>query len=424
MSDLKLRLSNILYLFNQNLVRLILSLFVGVFVARHLGTENYGRFNFILSFLFIYQPLITFGLDEILLSQCRSTPEPKKLLGTSFIIRAITFFIGLVLTFPVLYSMNIDLKTITLTIFYLSSAITIPFSVTEIYLNAHLKIKRQVQLKTIMFIIMAITKILFVYLNLDLTYFIIISFSEIVLQALISYILFMKTYPHLKLKSWQFDKYLFKNYITEGFPLMLSLLVFRGMSKVDQMFIANFATMRDLGIYGAAAKLLDSWLFLPHIISTIYLPKISEQKKSIYDYFGLLSLSSIALVFACFFLGDLIIKVFYGSQFSGSSSFLKLYSIQFYFTFMGIGRINSMIKDSKTKINLYLSSLILLFNLVGNYYFIKQMGSIGVIWSSILANILGFFILSLLSKDIRAMLGQYFASNIVISKKALKYIRR
>lgn len=424
LSDINLRLSNIFHLFNQNLARLLLSLTVGVLVARHLGTERYGQFNFVLSFLYIYQPLITFGLDEVLLYQCKKHTQLKLLFGTSFVIRSITFLVGIVLTFPILFSMNIDKETSFFTLLYLTSAISIPFSITEIYLNANLKIKEQVKHKTLMFTATALLKVYFVYLKLDLKFFILVAFLEIVFQSAISYRIFMKDYPDLRISTWQFDKNLAKDQLSKGFPLMLSLLVFRGMSKVDQIFIANFATMKDLGKYGAAAKLLDAWQFLPHIISTIYLPKISENSKAVYEYFGLLSISSIGLMLGCFFLGEIIIDVFYGAQFSGSYEFLRLYSIQFYFTFMGIARINSMIKDSKTKINLILSSFILLINLIGNYFFIQKMGSIGVIWSSILANLLGFVILSILSRDIRSMLLQYLYSNVFILKKGFQFINK
>lgn len=414
MSDLKVHLKNITYLFNQNLVRLIISLFVGAAVARYLGVEDYGRYNFVLSFLFLYKPLISFGLDELLLSKINTSENINELFGTSFVFRSLTFLIFFIISIPTLNLLSIDSTTYYLTLLFITSMISVPFTNCELYLNAKLEIKKQASLKSILFITLALVKILFIYLKFELVYFVLISIVEIIGMTLISFVLYQQQYLQLRILKWTFNRNLFKSLFFESFPLMLSLVVFRSMSKIDQIFIANFKSMNDLGLYGAAAKLLDAWQFLPAIISTIYLPKISQDINFEKEYFSVLSLSSLALVVGCYLFGDIVINVFYGPQFSGSAEFLKLYSLQFYFLFFALARVNIMIKNEKTSTNLYLSSLILVLNLIMNYYFIRLYGSIGVIWASIFANIFGLIIFFIFNKDLRRVLLSYISSTFYL----------
>lgn len=414
LSDIKVSLKNISYLFNQNVVRLVISLLVGAAVARYLGVEDYGRYNFVLSFLFLYKPLISFGLDELLLAKINKTENINELFGTSFVFRTITFLLFFLISIPALSLLSIDSKTYYLSILFIISMISVPFSNCELYLNAKLEIKKQASLKSILFILLALLKIVFIFFKFDLLFFVLISIFEIIGMCVISLILFQKKFHQFSILKWSFNRKLLKTLFVESFPLMLSLLVFRSMSKIDQIFIANFKTMSDLGLYGAAAKLLDAWQFLPAIISTIYLPKISQDKKFIREYFGILSLSSLGLVFGCYILGDYIIKIFYGPQFEGAGEFLKLYSVQFYFLFFALARVNVMLNDEKTSLNLSLSSVILLLNLIFNYYLIISIGSLGVIWASIISNFIGLIIFTIFNKSIREILFSYLKSTFFL----------
>ncbi|OIQ18359.1 MAG: hypothetical protein BM556_08855 [Bacteriovorax sp. MedPE-SWde] len=423
MSSTKLNIKNISYLFNQNIFRLIISLFVGAWVARHLGVDNYGKFNFILSFYFLYKPLMTFGLDEVILSEiAKGKHSDREILGTTFIFRFIIFFLFYLLIIPSLLGLNVQKDVMYLTFLITSAFITIPFSNTEMYLNAKHNIKDQAKSRSLLFFILALLKVLFIYLNLDLLYFVIISTAEIIIMTLISYLLFIKSYKNLHFSEWKFNKVLLKLLLKQSLPVMISLIVFRGMAKIDQIYIAKYSTMNQLGLYSAASKLLDSWQFLPSIISTIYLSKMAKDRDSIKEYFCLLNIGSIGLSVGCYIFGDLIISLFYGEQYSQATKFLKLYSLQFIFVFYALGRINYFLTKSANILNLILATSILVLNLVFNYIFIHRLGTIGVIYASILSNILGLIIFSIFNKEIRDLNIEYLVSVFTLKKIIIKLI--
>ncbi|MGC9070393.1 MAG: oligosaccharide flippase family protein, partial [Elusimicrobiales bacterium] len=87
------------WLFFDQLVRMIVGFFVGVWVARYLGPEKYGIFSYALAFVAIFQGIAKLGLDGIVVRELVKYPEKRdELLGTSFWLK----FIGGVITFSII----------------------------------------------------------------------------------------------------------------------------------------------------------------------------------------------------------------------------------------------------------------------------------------------------------------------------------
>ena len=64
---------------------MVISLFVGIYVARYLGPERYGLLSYALSFVWLFSSLASLGLDDILVRELVSHPEKRQnLLGTVF----------------------------------------------------------------------------------------------------------------------------------------------------------------------------------------------------------------------------------------------------------------------------------------------------------------------------------------------------
>ena len=77
--------SNTSWLLGERVLRMVISLFVGIYVARYLGPERYGLLSYALSFVWLFSSLASFGIDEILVRELVRSPEQRKnLLGTVF----------------------------------------------------------------------------------------------------------------------------------------------------------------------------------------------------------------------------------------------------------------------------------------------------------------------------------------------------
>src|SRR5262249_10800862 len=77
------------WLFVDRFVRMGMGLFVGVWVARYLGPNQFGSLNFALSFIALFGTATTLGLEGIVIRELLHNPESKRvILGTSLVLRS------------------------------------------------------------------------------------------------------------------------------------------------------------------------------------------------------------------------------------------------------------------------------------------------------------------------------------------------
>ena len=77
---------NIFWLFFDKFIRVIISLFVGVWIAKYLGPEQFGTVNYSLAIIGLFGPLISLGLNEIVVKELINEPNNKhKIIGSTFV---------------------------------------------------------------------------------------------------------------------------------------------------------------------------------------------------------------------------------------------------------------------------------------------------------------------------------------------------
>ena len=77
--------TNTSWLLGERILRMAISLFVGIYVARYLGPERFGLLSYALSFVSLFSALASLGLDDILVRELVNQPEKRQnLLGTVF----------------------------------------------------------------------------------------------------------------------------------------------------------------------------------------------------------------------------------------------------------------------------------------------------------------------------------------------------
>lgn len=61
--------ANTSWLFAEKILRMVVGLFVGVWVARYLGPERFGLLSYAQSFVGLFSAFATLGLDEIVVRE-------------------------------------------------------------------------------------------------------------------------------------------------------------------------------------------------------------------------------------------------------------------------------------------------------------------------------------------------------------------
>src|SRR3990170_7331031 len=83
-------ISNTGWQFADNILRMGVGLFVGVWLARYLGPEGYGLFSYALAFVGLFASVASLGLDEIATRNIVRDPARKDVtLGSTFLLKGI-----------------------------------------------------------------------------------------------------------------------------------------------------------------------------------------------------------------------------------------------------------------------------------------------------------------------------------------------
>ncbi|MCX6798217.1 MAG: oligosaccharide flippase family protein, partial [Candidatus Falkowbacteria bacterium] len=95
--------TNTSWMFLGQIFSLLVSFFVGAWIARYLGPSNYGVLSYVLAFVGLFSFVASLGLDGILNRDLVAYPEKRdELLGTAFRLRllsgGLTFFLILIIS--------------------------------------------------------------------------------------------------------------------------------------------------------------------------------------------------------------------------------------------------------------------------------------------------------------------------------------
>ena len=97
--------ANTSWLLGERIIRMVISLFVGIYVARYLGPERFGLLSYSISFVWLFSSLASFGLNNILVRELVQSPKQRNnLLGTVFWLKVFgTFVMATAITVVLLF---------------------------------------------------------------------------------------------------------------------------------------------------------------------------------------------------------------------------------------------------------------------------------------------------------------------------------
>ena len=129
---------NIGWLSAERFLRMVLSFFVGIYVIRYLGPENFGKLSYSISFVALFIAISKLGLDQIVVRNLVKQKYPNnEILGTAFILKLIGSLIAIILVHIAIRQCRtlnvmcgISSFGFRLTIFYLLPKITFKLIVT------------------------------------------------------------------------------------------------------------------------------------------------------------------------------------------------------------------------------------------------------------------------------------------------------
>ena len=399
-------IANTGWLFADRILRMGVGLFVGVWVARYLGVEQFGVFNYASAFVGLFITISTLGLDGIVVRSIIREPEKRSLiLGTAFWLKLFGGVVALVLAVSCIVLVRRDDQlTIFLVAILSSVGIFQAFDTIDLWFQSQVQSKYTVIAKNTAFVITALVKVILISTHAPLIAFAWSSLGEIGLGA----IGLMITYKISGYSPWvwSWSLPLAKTLLKECW-----LLIFAGMSvmlymKIDQIMLGEMIGNEAVGIYSAAARISEVWYCIAIAITSSVAPSIYAAKaisellyyRRIEQLAQVLVFVSILIALPISLFSRTIITTLFGNQYAAASPILAIHIWASLFVFLGVAVSTWYIAEGLTHIALYRTMIALVTNVLLNLFLIPAYAGVGAAIATLISYAVGHVFANALNK--------------------------
>ncbi|MEM5947459.1 flippase [Spirochaetia bacterium 38H-sp] len=395
---------NTSWLMIEKILRMFVGLFVGAWVARYLGPDQYGLLSYAQSFVGLFTAIATLGLDGIVVREIVKYPEKEnEILGTAFVLK----LIGAITTFIILYiaihfTSNNEYTNILIFIIA-SAAIFQAFNVIDMYFQAKVMGKYAVIANTFSLFISSALKIILILMRAPLVAFaLVVIFDSLILASGYVYC-YLKVRKKFFIKQIKFEFGLAKELLKDSKFLFFSSMVLMIQARIDQVMLKSFLGNEEVGYYSVAMRLIESFGFLPMVLKNSLYPAvqnakaISEQiyKSRLLNLYRMSFFLFLIIAIPIFSFSENIVVILFGQEYQPAGILLSLMVIRLFFANMGVGRGHFILSENL----LYFSFITMVIgtttNIVLNYLWIPFYGSMGAVFASIVSFFVTIFLVDI-----------------------------
>lgn len=393
-SNLTKIISNCVWLFADRIMRMVIGLFVGLLVARYLGPEQFGIYNYAIAFVALFGTLATLGFDSIVIRDIVNEPACKdKTLGSAFVMKLMGGFATLMISIVLLSLIQPeDILTLLLASIIATGLIFQSFDVIDFWFQSQVKSKYTVYAKNSAFLFTSIAKIGLIYYQAPLVAFALAGLVEIIIGATGLIIVYQK---NNSIKDWQFNYERAKDLIKESWPLILTGVVITVYMKIDMVMLGLMVDSSEVGYYTVAVQLSEVWYFIPNIVLISLYPtfvKLYHENEKLYTqrlqevmgyfFWGSLILSIIVILTA-----NEIIQILFGSSYLPAVKILMIHIVSSIVVNMSVIFSHRYTLNKTLKISFYGASIGAITNVALNIWLIPIYAGVGAAIATVISYI-------------------------------------
>jgi O-antigen/teichoic acid export membrane protein len=372
------------------IIATILGLAAMVMITRYLGTNGFGKYTTIITYISFFAIIADLGLTLITI-QMISVPgvSEKKVLDNLLGLRMVSALIFLslgpisILFFP--YENSIKIGVLILSLSFLFIALN------QVLVGLFQK-KLRMDKTALAEIFGRLILVLGVWLSVKLGYGLNGILWSTVLGSFFNFLLqYIFSHKFVKI-GIKFEISLWKKIIKKAWPLALIIVFNLIYLKTDILILSAIKTPEEVGIYGAAYKIIDILVTLPFMFSGLVLPFLTANwlkgkkenfKKITQKAYDFMVLLAIPLIFAVEILAPEIIYLIAGKEFIISAQILRILILAAGLIFIGTIFSHAIIAIEKQKKLIPLYIFVGITSLIGYLIFIPKYSYFGAAWTTI-----------------------------------------
>lgn len=327
-----LAIKNVIWLFLDKLIRILGGIFVGAWVARHLGPQDYGVLSYVLSYVGFFLIVVSMGLNGPVVRRLINIPAEKyETITSAFVIQLISSVGLYLLALLTIWFVKFEEKQLIHFVSIYGVILVFRSSdVIRFYFESRVLSKYVVVSDNVVFLIVTILKVWLILLGLDLEWFVWLLATESALYAFGLILIFkIKGCDNFRVHSRMNSiRELFK----ESWPIAMSSIFVAISLNIDKLALGQFFLPAELGVYAAASVIVVTWFFVPVAVGGSVAPRLNRMHNEDIDGYKKYSAklynyvtagSALIALLVCIY-SDGLISILYGHQYQRSAEVLAV----------------------------------------------------------------------------------------------------
>lgn len=390
-------LGNTSWILFERVLHVALTLVTTSLTLRYLGTNGSGMIDYGASYVTIFTILCKLGLDSILVSEIVKEEEaPGTLVGTTIGLRLLSALasVGVIAAVVALLKPN-DTEILLITVIQSTSLLLVAFDTIDFWFQSQLQSRFTALSKAIAFLVVCGLRLTLIALSADVYWFAFASVADALIIGVLLLVFYHRTAQDPLRFSWKTARYL----LPLSAPFILSALLITVYTQMDTIMLGSLApgdTDIAVGVYNAAAKVCNMWVFVPCAIIDSARPMIMSQKgkdEAAYEkrycrlyaaviWLGIVAATGISL------LAPWIIRIVAGEAFAASVPVLVVLIWARLFSVMGTTRGIWMVCERLSRYVVLFAGMGAVVNFVLNILLIPRMGVMGAAVATLITELI------------------------------------
>jgi O-antigen/teichoic acid export membrane protein len=392
-------LDNIGWLLLDNVLRMGIGLLVGVWIARYLGPEQFGQFNYAIALVGIFGSIVGLGLNGIVVRDIVRDPQSANAtLCTAFVLQAVAGLFAMVLVVFTIAMLKPDDEFTRYMVIVLS--VSLIFKATDAikyWYEARVQSRHVVWVENGVFVCMAMFRVALILSECSLMTFVWLTLAEAALISIGLVLIYASSNSIHGLFQISISRA--KSLMHDSWPLLLAAISVTLYMRIDMIMLEAMSSSREVGIYAAATRISEVWYFLPMIIISSVSPSIISGHVNDVDlylkklkrlYFALTWLA-LGVSIAASLLSEPIVIIFFGIEFSDAAPVLAIHLWASIAVFLGVASSQHLLIENLQKISFYRTLIGLVCNVFLNIIFIPDMGAKGAAMATVVSYYIATF---------------------------------
>lgn len=409
--ELRKIIGNIGWLSADRVLRMGVGLIVTAWIARYLGPQDFGLFNYATAFVSLFGVLATLGLNQIVVRDMVRDPSGKdETLGTTFLLKLSGAILTVLVTTGAISLLRPN-DRLTLWIVAITASVTIfdAFNTIDLWFQSLVKSKHTVIAKNTAFVLVTALRIALIEMKAPVIAFAWVLVVESALGAI--GLAIAHKLDGQNLLRWRPKFQRAKTLLKESWPLIISDLAIMIYVRIDQIMLGELIGDKPVGIYSAAIRIAEVWYFFASAIVNSVTPSIvqaKEQSETLYynklqKVFNLMAMITFGIAIPMTFLSKFIIVTIFGQQYAAAASVLSIYIWSAVFGFFGWAKGIWIVAEGRTVFALISTCCGALMNIILNFWLIPLYQENGAALASVISYSFTDYVLCLIYPPARKL---------------------